>query len=274
MYDDESLAAGLSTEYFPRSRDVFDAMNQLENIPGKVRAPLMVLGSEQKPVTCVLMGDSHAASLYAGMDVALKDEHISGVYFASRFGPFLGWKEDKDSFRNEPTHEKKQAFLRWLHAHKSITHIIVHQRWHNYIDADPPEKEREIRAFLRELRDAGKNVIIIAPAPEFPNQVLLLHLDKAFTLRHITPSDVEKTAAVCGKESYLRINENVLPILYKMRDEGLCTLIEPLNTLRPGEVFRTVQDGKLLMLDDNHMNAGQAIPFVQKLRPALREALR
>ncbi len=78
---------------------------------------------------------------------------------------------------------------------------------------------------------------------------------------------------VCDADAYLRLNSTVLPILYKMRDEGLCTLIEPVKTLRPGEVFRTVRDGKILMNDDDHMNPGLSIPLVQKLRPALREAL-
>ncbi len=273
MCDDEPLSKGLTTDCFPRSMDIFNVMNQLDRVPGKVSTPLMVMGKEQKPVTCVLIGDSHAASIYAGMDAALKDEQISGVYLSSHLGPFHGWQGDKKS-RQGAVSERKKAFMRWLRSHTTITHVIVAQRWHVHFDAEPQQKEHELRLFLRDVRDTGKKVVLIGPAPEFPDQSLLLHFDKAFTLRHISPAEVEKTAAVCGADFYLQINETTLSILTKLRDEGLCALIEPLKALRSGETFRTVQDGKLIMVDDNHMNAGLSVPLMQKLRPFLRAALK
>ncbi len=274
MCDDESLARGLSPERFPLGRDVFNVMNQLDKMPTKYRAPLMVMGCEQEPVTCVLMGDSHAASLFAGLDVALKDEQISGVYLVSYIYPFHGWEEDKKpNYRTMP--EREKALMHWLRSHPSITHVIVAQKWHARFDpVSQQQHEKDLRIFLQELRRAGKKVVLFAPTPEFPHQPPLLHFDKAFSLRHISPAEVEKTAAVCDPASYLRINQSILPILYKMRDEGLCVLIEPLQALQPGEVFRAIRGNSMLMIDDNHMDPGLSIPLVEKLRPFLREALK
>lgn len=274
MCEDTSLAQNMPSKHFPLDGWIFVIMNQTNGKPGRVRTPLMVMGSGQKPVTCVLIGDSHAAALYAGMDVALKEEQISGVYLTSHIYPFHGWKEDEQR-SYETLLEREKALMQWLRTQRSVTHVIVAQRWRirfNHISRQ--RHERDLRYFLRELRDAGKQVVVIAPTPEFPDHNPLLHFDRIISLRHISTAEIENAASVCGPDSYLRLNKIVLPILYKMRDEGLCVLIEPLKILRPGEVFRTVRDGKVLMNDDDHMNPGLSIPLVQKLRPFLRKTLK
>ena len=272
MNKDTALENGLLRDDFPLFPLVFKLMNQDERTPKNFRTPLMVMGNGENEATCVLMGDSHAAALFAGMDAGFKQENIPGVYLASYIYPLHGWEEDKKPDWGKAS-ARERALMSWLSHHPKITHVVIAQRWRARFGDSADRVEHALRIFLCELRDCGKKVILIGPTPEFPQQAALLHFDKIFALQGRDARSAEQVAAVCNAEEYNELNKTCLPILRKMQHEGLCTLIEPLQTLEPGEVFHTMREGKLLMVDSDHMNPGASVPLVRKMLPKIKEAL-
>lgn len=256
--------------------------------------PLLHIGDKSKTPFFVLMGDSHAEHLYAGLDQAMRKEKLSGVYFMPYTVPFYDIPLRKFNMNIRATFE-------WLRANPHLTHVIIAQRWISRWDGyywgdkkvramtflgdasylrnrkytpDELQSRRRITEALREyltvLRDMGKKVILIAPTPEFGsallfNKVLQWHNEPALT----------KATLNCSRELYLAYNDQVFKVFRQLRDEGLCeAIVEPLSTLRPGEnAFSCVSDGQYLMRDGNHLSTYGSLVMVQKLLPSIRAAL-
>lgn len=272
MSTDAALANDLPNDDFPLFLGVFRMMNQERQTPKVFQAPLLVMGDASKKATCILMGDSHAGALFAGMDAAFKQQNLSGVYLASYIYPLHGWEEDKKPDWGKSS-ARERALMSWLSKHPEITHVIIAQRWwYRFKDATDRVGDA-LSIFLQELCDCGKKVIVIGPTPEFPQQASFLHFDKIISLQGKSTQNLERETAVCDAKSYNELNRTCLPILRKMQNKGLCTLIEPLQTLGPGEVYHSMRDGKLLVVDNNHMNPGASLPLVRKLLPKIKEAL-
>lgn len=267
---DAALAEGL--EEFPTFDGAFRMMNQLLNMPKNAHAPLLTMGESSPKPRCVLIGDSHAAHTYAGLDATLRHLGIPGIYLASYIYPLHGWEEDKTPTPTQPS-ARELALLRWLAAHPELTHVIIAQRWWYRFERDAEQTAAALHTFLQEIKAAGKHAVIIGPTPEFTGQPALLHFNKIYALRGMSAADAEAAAATCSREQYLELNSYALPLLVQLQEEGLCTLIEPLQTLAPGEVFRSLAGGQLLMTDGNHMSPGQSINLMQKLSDQLLRAL-
>lgn len=271
IHSDEATLRELHTESFRIFPGVFGMLNTQRPYPKD--APFLAMGDDTQRPTCILMGDSHAMCAYAGLDQALKEEGISGIYFSAYICPFHGWIEDKKILLSDSTPPWETALLHWLQAHPEITHIIIAQRWHLRLDAPDSSHVEDLRTFLTALRQMNKNVILIGPTPEFPPQAAFLHFDKILNLKGMSSEAADAAAAVCTRETYMEKNKVALPILHKLQQEGLCKLIEPLSTLPQGEAFRSMRGGKLQMFDGHHMSPGQSIRLMQALRPALRAAI-
>ncbi len=258
---------------------------------------LLHIGDKSKTPFFVLMGDSHAEHLYAGLDQAMRKAKLSGVYFTPYTVPF--YDIPLRQFNVNPG--TIRATFEWLRANPHLTHVIIGQRWISRWDGyywgdkktrawsllsdasslrnrkytpDELQSRRRISQALREylsvLRDMGKKVILIAPTPEFGsallfNKVLQWRNDPALT----------KATMNCTREAYLAYNDQVFKVFRQLRDEGLCeAIIEPLSTLRQDEDgFPCVKDGRYLMRDGNHLSTYGSIIMVQKLLPSIRAAL-
>lgn len=268
---DAAVHHGLNTESFRIYPGVFGMLNTKRPYPED--APLLAMGDDAQRPSCLLMGDSHAMCSYAGLDQALREERLSGVYLSAYICPFRGWIEDKKMLFNADAQPWERALLHWLEMHPEITHIIIAQRWHLRLDAPDSTHVQDLRTFLTALREMKKCVILIGPTPEFPPQAAFLHFDKILDLRGMSNEAADAAAAVCTRESYEEKNKIVLPLLRELQKEGLCKLIEPLSTLAPGEVFLSVRGGKLQMFDGHHMCPEFSIRLMQALRPALRAAM-
>lgn len=270
---EESVKKGFEADQFSLFEGVFRWMNQRERIPARVSVPLLVMGVPSAAPTCLLMGDSHAAHSFAGLDVVLKQEGIAGLYLSSFIYPLHGWQEDCQP-RYGTYAPREQALLRWLQVHPEITHIIIGQRWWSRFADHADENIEALRFFLQSLHDLGKVVVIIAPTPEFSGQGAQLHYDKIFTLQGKSGAEAEAAAAVCTREQYRQLNEHVLGILHSMQEQGLCEhIIYPLQALGEGEVFHSMREGKMLINDLNHLNPGLSIWLMERLRGQIRAAL-
>lgn len=270
MCAEKELIHDLDAKRFPLFDGAFRFMNQLSRVPEKPASSLLRMGDDSKPAMCLLIGDSHAAHAYAGLDSTLRQLGISGTYLASYIYPLYGCRKNRKSrVVNE------MNLLDWLEVHPQITHVIIAQRWWDRLARrnEVEETSSALRQFAEELMARGRKVVIIGPTPEFGRQAAIFHYDKILNMRNMRADDAESAAAACTREQYLELNRSVLPVLEKMRDDGLCTLIDPLSVLAPGEAFHSFSGRRMLMTDSHHLGAAQSINIMQRLAADLRAAL-
>lgn len=245
---------------------VFHFMNKRQITP---ETPLLTMGDPAGKATCLLMGDSHAMCLYAGLNDALRQEgpHYTGAYLGSIVLPFSGWqyKKDADYYFNPP---KEEALLKWLASRPKIRSVIISVRWGLWYP-QVPEFEERLRRFLQELKAAGKQVLLVGPMPEYSKNNTL-HYQRIAVLRGMSLNDI---SPVCSPEQYSKTNRHILPILRRLEEEGLCTFIDLLRGLRPGEAFPASLDEESLMVDTNHLSPAGSIRLVRQLLPQLRRVL-
>lgn len=235
--------------------------------------PLLVIGDEKCPPSFALIGDSHASHLYAGMDSVFRRHGLSGYFLASIIVPFHNWVMDNgDGYTYSP--EKEKALLTWLSAHPQITHVVIGQFWDWRKENPKKRTEKEmtddLRAFLKVLKRIGKQVVLVAPTPEFKKIEDYSSYYKIRELRGIR-HPLEELA--CSADMHRKKNDYVYRMLRKMEKEGLCTVVDPLCALKPGEDFVGVQGSELLMLDYHHLSCTHSKWLIERLLPQLKKAL-
>ena len=262
---DKALTANWDMRIIPDITGVFH--NMMRQTPPAMEAPLLTIGNASAPPTMVLMGDSHAQCLYAGMNELFKDTGTTGLFMASLVLPFSDcnyYRDEVNSFN--PTKEK--AILNWLEKHPELSHVIIAQYWHSSAQK-MVDFEAQLRKFLQGLRAIGKKVILVGPEPEY-SASNTLHYQRTAVLQGLTLSDISPT---CSREDYEEFNREVLPALYRMRDEGLCELLMPIDILQENEVFHASDDGLSFMIDTNHLSPAGSIWLMQRLGPKCQELL-
>lgn len=271
---DPELETGLTDVTVP-SGMVFGIMNAT-NRPAEMTSPLLIMGDyEQKP-TIVLMGDSHGSHFYPGFDHVLSKEKLTAVYFSPMVIPLHHCthalqRRGKINPGYHITPEKEDEMMAWLAAHPELKHIIIAQHWierlrsHSKISTTN-DIAHDLRQFLQRLIAMGKDVILIAPTPEFKTHPL--HYYKIKRLRN-TPWDVINTT--CTREEYLAQASQILSLLHQMQSEGLCSVIEPLNAL-PSTGFTSIKDDTLYMSDTYHMTPVFSIFLTEGLSQHLQIA--
>ena len=264
---DPELETGLTGVTVPSSM-VFGIMNAT-NRPASMTSPLLLMGDyEQKP-NIVLMGDSHGSHFYSGFDHVFCKEKLAAVYFSPMVIPLHHCthalqRRGKINLGYHITPEKEDEMMAWLAAHPELKHIIIAQHWierlknHSKISTTN-DFVNDLRQFLLCLNRMGKNVILIAPTPEFKTHPL--HYYKIKKLRN-TSWDVINTT--CTRDEYLAQFSEVLSYLHQMQSDGLCTIIEPLETL-PSTGFTSIKGNTLYISDTYHMTPTFSIWFVERL---------
>lgn len=235
--------------------------------------PLMAMGDASRPASVVLIGDSHATHLYAGFDVFCRREGITGVYFMPIVMPFLHWEINRRA-GYEYNLYKEAALLRWLAAHREITHVVISQHW-QWRTVSPrtcsvEKMEQDLRAFLQTLQAMGKQVVLMGSSPAYPAGVPT-RFHRVLALRRMSMSDVP--TIVCTQEQYRDQVAQVMPMLRRMESEGLCCLVDPLQALQAGESFVSVVGNDCLIVDKTHLSPAGSKWYVERLAPQLRRAL-
>lgn len=265
------LEEGLSQKVLPSHYIVF--MMMCREIPAKINSRLMLMGDLEQTPNFVLMGDSHAAHLYAGMDHTFRQEKISGLYLASVLFPFHDFSHTNP---NDPSYysspEKENIIIDWLAAHQSLEKIVISFKWSDRLDKllvkiPHDEMVAKLRQFLQQLKAINKKVILIGPTPEFSENVLPDHFYKIAYIKGMNLSDMIES---CTQEQYLERNKKILPYLQQMEDEGLCTFIDLSKSCMP---FPFYSDDNPTMLDSHHLSPKGSIYVVKRLLPWLKRTL-
>lgn len=197
-----------------------------DSLPGKVKlhTPLLWLGDGSHTPNVLLIGDSHASHLYAGMNEIFLQEGYSGLLMSTIVLPFKGWRvdwNDGGSYFYNP--QKEEALPRWLEAHPQIRHVIITQRWIYRWDHEPNHEKyaNDLRHFLQTLKKLNKHAIIIGPTPEYgPRFTREDKYGKLARLRGIQRAGATVNITQTAQQ-YLQIHAPALSVLRMLQDEGL-----------------------------------------------------
>ena len=131
-----------------------------------------------------------------------------------------------------------------------------------------PAYSNSLRAFISELRAMGKQVILLAPTP------LIKQNDVAKYIRNLirrgeTGKGLE--SLTCTRQKYREDHAAVLPILDRLEQEGLCTVLRILPIYR--KTGRSTPMNTALHKDSDHMSSKGSIKLFQHQKPQLKEAL-
>lgn len=255
------------------------------------RSLLYQVGSPDATPEFVLIGDSNAMHLFAGLDAICKDTNKAGIYINSIFIPFWEMECGMDCvYQCGPA--KFQAFFNWLDKHKEITHIIVGQYWEWRFGeswklqnkegkevCDYPSKVQALRNFCRQVRLHGREIILIAPAPN------LEHLSKKDTesnlLKHKRIRDMKGEAPdfltyTQTSADYDKYNRKSLEALRQLEDDRECKVLHIREAIfGQGEPYHAYDPKTSAQYhrDFNHLTPLGSVLLMKKLKNNLLELL-
>ncbi len=242
---------------------------------------LMQLGPESQEPRILLIGDSHAQAAYAGMNQLCHELNIPGVCLSSIILP--NW--DMDYYLNSTyfyNQKKAEAFIKWLAATPSITHVFIGQYWryHPLIDEhfihwdstkEPMTMElysASLREFINRVKALGKHVVLIGPAPEIKNPNPSRFIRQQARRRN---TDMNLETLSCSRAQLAERTKEVMPMLEQLEKEGLCTLLKTIQLIPENEPFVAYQNSQFLMTDAHHLSGQGSVKFFQLLKPQIHE---
>jgi peptidoglycan/LPS O-acetylase OafA/YrhL len=239
-----------------------------------------LLGSKNDiPPSFVLWGDSHAEMLMKQVSRLANDRALTGWgLWGPGCPPFFGLNEPQRSTFNkclsliEKAHERTQA--------PEITNVVLIARWAAYADAIDPavgrfsfklvpgdeqknraEFARLLRTTVEQLLATGRTVTLLGPVPELP-----FHLPRVMTQALMRGRQADFSVPY---SDFLKRQETVLSVLAELDQLPGVRVLYPHLRLCDGDRCKTVEDGKPLYRDDDHLNAVGAEFLADLLREAL-----
>lgn len=229
--------------------------------------PTLLGNDTAAPVSFLLLGDSHSWHLHYGLDKLLRERGgLRGLYLNNSCIP--AW----DTFILLSAGDSKwdrargEKLLAWLCSRKDIDCVILSAYWHLRFSAKslrnwdlqpiPPElarahQEEGLRETCRQLKQAGKRVIVLKGTPTFPYSQN--HVEKFLRLRllgieHPLPvrSPQQVAARLLPEEPFMR----------SLQEQNLAEVIDVCPALQEDGMYPIrLKDGRFLYRDSNHLAA-------------------
>lgn len=215
----------------------------------------------------IMLGDSHAYVFRDGMDKIATDLGISGTYLPAYVTPF--WNRMATAKRIQFDESAATDLIQWLGKHKEITHVVLVQLWSlrmkDCVDLPALElhydgsrvsqenayaaMETALREFCTKLKEQNKEVILMEEVPFIDDTSFTSH-SRALITGHTYPQ--EKQIVSLG--TYTARMARLQHTFAQMEREGLCRVIHAGTCSFENGVFRSYQNGALLLRDLNHVS--------------------
>ena len=263
------------------NRSFVDLANTSRRLP-KTEAFLLQMGPASKTPHLLLVGDSHAQSMYFGLNKACTELNHPGVLLCSTIMPFwdLQAKLSSDYYFDQ---KKGEALMKWIKANPCITHVVIAQFWrtrstsktftHWDNSREPMTHEllyQSLREFVKRIHDMDRHVILMGAGPEIPCSNPPRHI--RISVRK-GESEPDMAPLSCTRQAIDNLNKDVNAILQKIADEGLCTILDTSAIIPNDKPFVSYQDKNFLMYDDNHLSSEGSIRLFNILKPQLEKIL-
>ena len=239
--------------------------------------PLLQIGKAELPPSFILLGDSHANSLYMGLDNIFHKADKSGIYVQMRVLPFTNIHYEGETY----TKEQSEAMFAYLEEHPELKTVFLTNRytsrlllrnaidWEGYPVSPTPEiLEQAMTSFLERLRAMGKNVVLFTPTPECHKGMPLRYI--RWCLRY--SRQPEESVVAITKDEYLEYNKDMLTVLNNLEKKGLCHLVHiGMAAFRDGDKISTIHKGLPILWDDNHLTAAGATMLLENVQEEVFE---
>ena len=280
--DVRPIESGPMYDSLPDFRPVaFRAVGGTPNIFEKV--PLLYqLGDGSKTPDYILMGDSHAQSLFTAFDVISQEEGWSGVYLHTYVVPFTRYYSERRPYQLWNT-EKQEQLLQYLKQNANIRTVFIANFWlsrfgKNYCDADgkvvdverEPEKDYfRFRDYIYQIHSLGKQVVIIRDVPMVPIKDIANYIWFCTQYKR----EVNASRLTVTREMYDDYNKIANEYISRLESEGLCRVLRADDAIFQQNPFRCYQNGEFYYYDDNHVTQKGAVMVVRYLKEAVRSIL-
>lgn len=269
---EESLTEGFDEKKLHFWQGMF-TMNDIKCTIPLPAKKLFFIGDEAHAPNFVMMGDSHAGSLYSGFDQICRNKGCAGLYLPSVVSPFWNYDvyNDENYFCNR---EKMEGLLTWLQAQPGIQYVVVVQRWYQRCKANKLTWDKKkadlsleaqtegLREFLRQMRNIGKEVILVDQLPDFETNPRTYG---KWCRRHNRNPEEAITPFLCSRERYETRHKDFLTMLDTVENEGLCKVLSFDKAITPDGNFTAFANGEVLYLDDNHPATPGSIYLMEKV---------
>lgn len=244
---------------------------------------LYEIGNQPEKANFILLGDSHAESLYPGLDVMAQKKGWNGAYLHTYVIPLMDvlagglpyqWWDQK----------KSETLFSYLADNSQVNTVLLANFWkirfsNSYVNWDgervvlcPQETKNYhcLREFLVRLRALGKKVVIFADVPEMPE-----HSVQGYVRRQLLYTQpVDGTLLLCTQESYENDNGEINDALRELEKEKLCVVLHPETVLFQKGKAHCFENGKLLYIDGHHLSVEGSIRCIQSLESSLGTLLK
>lgn len=216
------------------------------------RSKSLVVGCPGVP-SFVLVGDSHASSLFFGLDKECERCGLSGLYLRTYIVPLYGWQNKiraADEYYSDS--EKNDAFFSWLAAHPEIRTVIIaqdwQQRWGNGHITRPEtgvtySREEALCRFVAKVGQLGRKSVLVSQAP------ILRPASPDYVIQPTTLAE-----CICTEEEYRMRSLPYMSMLKSLAGELGCSVLPAYEALfRDGPLY-AVEDGEYMMRDRGHLS--------------------
>lgn len=253
----------------------------IANKPNDRPMAIMPLGRPRNP-EFVLIGDSNAQHLYAGMHEMCKEKSLQGIHLTTIIVPFT----NRFVYFNDPGYnwdkDKSLAIYTWLNQHPEIHTVVISQLWSRLLDDSYVDWQRikqkstfnenaeKLRCFCSYLKRMGKHVVLVMPSPRFFSLNKDLHGtgleyarwierrgNKTFNLNN------EKDPFVLTKKQYVEYYEQVLNLFTEWEEEGFCSVLHIEKSMFKDGNYTGIKNGVLYCRDSTHITPSASIELIQ-----------
>lgn len=231
----------------------------------------------------VVIGDSNAEHLFAGLDTICKEEHCSGLHLNSIILPF--WDRESGIDDCYCCGEKKlKTFLSWLNEHKELKHVVIGQFWPCRFNGEWKFKDKEgqdatgaeqtaqaLRDFCRQIRAMDREVILVAPMPSlqyttsFKAKNLLIHK----RIKNLKGEDYDDSLFSQTVQEYETLNRDTMMYLETLAQNGECKILRTKDAIfQNDDVFYAYdRETKVqYMKDATHLTPPGCILILHRLK--------
>ncbi len=269
------------------SRSNFFAFVNKNNFQGSAEPCLIQMGVPSSHPSIVLLGDSHAAASFPGLDNLCKEMNISGIYLNPLIFPFWNWElpaleVDKTYYCNK---NKIEALLTWLKEHQEIKYVIISQHWQGRynsqdqlnwdlqpISISTNSYKESLKNFILKINSTGKQVILLSPTLVIEQRNVGKFV-RTYQRLGTYPKN-KFNSLLCSRQKYITDNKDVLPILEQLQSEGTCHVLHTLEYIPKEKPFCAFENGEILYKDTDHMSCTGSIKLFRFLKPQLEKILK
>lgn len=223
------------------------------------------LGDTKQEISFFIIGDSHAKDLARAMHLSGMIHGWHGIFLNSYVTPFWGAELRTPEYiapGNFFDEDKAIHVISWLKQHQEIKNVFIAQYWssrlhpHQTWDGGRVDKDiiqaraEELRLFCQQVKDCGKNIILVTDCPEIPTDTPQRILSGYLMWRQGEPVPQE---ICCCRADYEKRNGAFNREMDKLEQDGLCRVFHRERVFYSTPNFSAFDGKKLTHRDSHHL---------------------